>query len=137
MVYRYSYDDAYSGPEPMPYRLHALQFASAARKLIDSSNHGEINGMAAIPIAYLLCHSMEMSLKLALMKNSFSVHDLKKLPIRHSLNDLLDECQKLKISFTEQERLAINSLSSAHSQHVLRYSAMTEGFWIPQTLRNV
>ncbi len=94
--YLYSGDADYHGPEPMAYRLHAgafLECAELALSGIRERGQTEPNMMQNAPIVHLICHSIEMFLKLALYKTGSNDRDLKTFELRHNLTKLKEKCE--------------------------------------------
>lgn len=133
--YLYSGDPDYDGPEPMAYRLHAYAFlecAEFALSGIRERGQTEPNMMQNAPIVHLICHSIEMFLKLALYKTGSSDRDLKTFELRHNLTNLKKKCESRGVTFSEGVAKMIDSLSPLHEAHKLRYTAFIESpIWLP------
>lgn len=128
-------DARYNGPEPMAYRLHAYAFVECAEFAISGirqKGRKQPNMMQNAPIVHLICHAIEMFLKLALYKTGSNDNDLKAFELRHNLKNLKEKCEDNGVSFSDDLRKMINSLSPLHEKHVLRYSAfIDEPVWLP------
>ncbi|MEL7189761.1 MAG: hypothetical protein AAGK17_09450 [Pseudomonadota bacterium] len=133
--YLRSTDGNYDGPEPMAYRLHAdafLQCAEFAIFGIRQSGQDEPNMMQNAPIVHLICHSVEMFLKLALYKTGSDEKDLRAFKLRHNLTNLKGKCVAHGVTFSEDVAALIDTLSPLHEKHKLRYSAFIEQpIWLP------
>jgi hypothetical protein len=133
--YLYSTNENYDGPEPMAYRLHAhafLQCAEFAIYGIRQNGQADSNMMQNAPIVHLICHSIEMFLKLALYKTGSNDDDLKAFALRHNLTNLKGECEAHGVSFSEDVTAMIDALSPLHEKHKLRYLAFIEQpIWLP------
>lgn len=130
-------DEGYNGPEPMAYRLHAyafLQCAEFAISGIRQSGKAEPDMMQNSPIVHLICHAIEMFLKLALYKTGHNDSDLKAFSLRHNLLALKAKCESVGVTFSEDVAKMIEVLSPLHENHKLRYLAFVEEpIWLPFT----
>jgi hypothetical protein len=127
--YLYLGDSNYKGPEPMAYRLHAIAYVQCAEFAligIRQKDQTESNMMQNAPIIHLICHSIEMFLKLALYKTGSEYKDLKTLKLRHNLTNLKNKCELQGVVFTGDVIKMIDLLSPLHVEHKLRYSAFIE-----------
>ena len=128
-------DPKYSGPEPFVYRWHALSYLNCARHAIEGHRleHGSDPTMQQnVPIIHLICHAIEMFLKLALYKTGSDDKALKAFNLRHSLRGLADECKCRGFTFSSDVVQLIDALSPLHEKHALRYTAFTdEPVWLP------
>ena len=128
-------DPRYGGPEPMAYRLHAhafLECAEFAIAGISQNGQKEPSMMQNAPIVHLICHAVEMFLKLALYKTGSNDNDLKTLELRHNLTNLRKKCESKGIDFSDDLEKMIDSLSPIHEKHKLRYFAFVEEpIWLP------
>lgn len=116
------------------YRLTATMYWESAKVLsADFATRGKsVSGNRfAIPFYHLVSHAAELFLKCAILKRNGSVKSLKKLPVRHSLNLLLKELQKLSIPVSDKSVSLINALSEQHERHVLRYDVFHPDNEIP------
>ena len=133
--YLYSGDADYDGPEPMAYRLHAnafLECAEFALSSIRERGQTKPNMMQNAPIVHLICHSIEMFLKLALYKTGSNDRDLKTFELRHNLTNLKEKCENRGVVFSDSVAKMINALSPLHEAHKLRYTAFVEApIWLP------
>ena len=133
--YLYSGDADYDGPEPMAYRLHANAFLDCAElALFGISKRGqtESNMMQNAPIVHLICHSIEMFLKLALYKTGSNDRDLRTFDLRHNLTNLKEECENRGVVLSDDVAKMIDALSPLHEAHKLRYTAFVEApIWLP------
>ena len=127
--------EEYDGPEPFLYRLHAsafLECAELAVFAIHKKYNSKPNMMQNVPIVYLICHSIEMFLKLALYKTGLKDKELKLFDMRHNLTNLKTKCENNGVVFSEDVSSMIDSLSPLHTGHKLRYSAFVEDpVWLP------
>ena len=128
-------DARYTGPEPFVYRLHALSYLKCARHAIEGHRleHGSDPTMwQNVPIIHLICHAIELFLKLALYKTGSDDKELKAFNLRHSLRGLANECEKRGVNFSDDVEQLIAALSPLHEKHALRYTAFTdEPVWLP------
>ncbi len=128
-------DPDYNGPEPFAYRLHAFAFLECAEFAISGirqKGQAEPNMMQNAPIIHLICHAVEMFLKLALYKTGSNDKDLKTFQLRHNLKNLKNKCKTHGVVFSADVAEMIDSLSPLHEQHKLRYTAFTdEPIWLP------
>jgi hypothetical protein len=128
-------DPKYAGPEPMPYRLHADAFLRCAEYAIEgyrTKHQSDPNMMQIVPIVHLICHAIEMFLKLALYKTGSDERDLKTLDLRHNLSELKRSCEKAGNTFSDDVSNMIDSLSPLHQKHSLRYTAFIDPpVWLP------
>lgn len=133
--YLRSTDANYIGPVPFAYRLHAyafLQCAEFAISGIRQNGQAEPNMMQNAPIVHLICHSVEMFLKLALYKTGSDDKDLKVVDLRHNLANLKEKCETRGVKFSNDVSVMIDALSPLHEQHILRYLAFVEQpIWLP------
>ncbi|MEM7545277.1 MAG: hypothetical protein AAF367_07060 [Pseudomonadota bacterium] len=133
--YLYLGDERYAGPEPMPYRLHALAFLQCAEFAISGIRHersAEPNMMQNAPIIHLICHAVEMFLKLALYKTGSNDRDLRAFELRHNLKNLKEKCESYRVRFSPDVVAMVDALSPLHEQHKLRYTAFVEEpIWLP------
>lgn len=67
-----------------------------------------------------------MLLKCALLKRGRSADDLKKYPVRHSLNLLLQKLIELGVPLSDSAVNVIGILSQQHEKHNLRYTALLD-----------
>ena len=127
----------YAGPEPMAYRLHAYAFLQCAEYAIRGyrSKHAtEPNMMQNAPLVHMICHAVEMFLKLAVYKTGSTDQDLKALQLRHNLVNLKASCEQNGVAFSAEVSQMIEALSPLHARHVLRYTAFVdEPVWLPFT----
>lgn len=128
-------DTDYTGPEPFAYRLHAFAFLECAEFAISGirqKGQAEPNMMQNAPIVHLICHAVEMFLKLALYKTGSNDKDLKAFQLRHNLKKLKNKCEIHGVVFSTEVAEMIDSLSPLHEQHKLRYTAfINEPIWLP------
>ena len=133
--YLYSGDVDYDGPEPMAYRLHAnafLECAEFALSGIRGRGQEQPNMMQNAPIVHLICHLIEMYLKLALYKTGSKDRDLKTFALRHNLTNLKEKCEYRGVLFSDSVAKMIDALSPLHEAHKLRYTAFVEApIWLP------
>lgn len=119
----------------MRYRLHAsafLQCAEFAISGIRQNGQAEPNMMQNAPIVHLICHSVEMFLKLALYKTGSNDKDLRAFELRHNLMNLKDKCEAHGVTFSEDVTTLIDALSPLHEKHKLRYLTFIEQpIWLP------
>lgn len=111
------------------YRLTATNFRMSAVVLADHfERQGEtVSGnIRAIPFYYLISHALELLLKCALLKRGVSAHDLKKYPVGHGLDALLQRLKELDVPVSESATNVILALGPQHQQNRLRYTAMLD-----------
>ena len=111
------------------YRLTATNFRMSAEILLhDFEKRGEAlpKNIRAIPFYYLISHAIELLLKCALLKRGRSADDLKKYPVRHSLNLLLQKLIELGVPLSDNAINVIGTLSQQHEKHNLRYTALLD-----------
>lgn len=88
--------------------------------------------MQNAPIVHLICHSVEMFLKLALYKTGSNDKDLRAFELRHNLMNLKDKCEAHGVTFSEDVTTLIDALSPLHEKHKLRYLTFIEQpIWLP------
>jgi hypothetical protein len=88
------------------YRLTATHFRMSADILPhDFEKRGEAlpKNIRAIPFYYLISHAIELLLKCALLKRGRSADDLKKYPVTHSLNLLLQKLIELGVPLSDSK----------------------------------
>ena len=73
-----------------------------------------------------MSHAIELLLKCALLKRGQSTEDLKKYPIRHSMELLAKQLTNHGVHLSEGSLGIIRDLSRQHEKHVLRYTAMLD-----------
>ena len=133
--YIYSDDPDYMGPNPMTYRLHAIAFLECAENSImgyREKHQADPNPMQCAPLFHLICHAIEMLLKLALYKTGSSHKDLKAFQLRHNLSNLKDLCEEAGVVFSSDVVKMVETLSPLHEKHKLRYTAFEdEPVWLP------
>jgi hypothetical protein len=135
MSYKYSGDPTYNGPNPATYRLHAYHFLMCAKYAI--SGHEAATGRAPsmmlnAPLVHLICHAVEMFLKLALYKTGTDERALKDSSVRHNLIELRKRCEGAGVTFSADVLGMIDSLSPIHADHRLRYTAFQDApIWLP------
>ena len=118
----------------MYYRTTATVYWESAKVLnADFVTRGmPVSGnRLAIPFYHVVSHTAELLLKCAILKRNGSIKSLKKLPVRHSLNLLLKELQKLNIPMSVKSVSLIDALSKQHEKHVLRYDVFHPDNEIP------
>jgi hypothetical protein len=111
------------------YRLTAANFRMSAEILFEKlRGQGELlpGNIRAIPFYYLMSHALELLLKCALLKRGTRVADLRKYPLAHNLDGLLQEIIDLHVPVTEQAASLIRALSKQHEKHYLRYTALLD-----------
>jgi len=111
------------------YRSTATIFRmSAAVLLRDFQERGEAlpRNIRAIPFYYLISHAIELLLKCALLKRGQSADDLKKYPVRHSLDALLQKLGQLGVPLSDGAIRIIGALSRQHEKHNLRYTVLLD-----------
>jgi hypothetical protein len=104
------------------YRSTATIFRMSATVLLnDFQARNEIlpGNARAIPFYYLISHAIELLLKCALLKRGQSADDLKKYPIRHSLDALLQKLMQLGVPLSDRAVTVIGALSRQHEKHDL------------------
>ncbi|MFN4156718.1 MAG: hypothetical protein ACK4HF_18930 [Paracoccaceae bacterium] len=128
-------DPDYVGPEPLAYRLHADAFLRCAEYAIEGyriKHQSDPNMMQNAPIVHLICHAIEMLLKLALYKTGSSDREQRSLAVRHNLSKLKGSCEEAGCTFSDDVSRMIDSLSPLHQKHSLRYTAFTDPpVWLP------
>ena len=124
-------DDRYLGPEPMELRLHANFYIDAAETLIHHGRKTVPASMSAPRIALLICHAMELLLKLGLYKHGYSEKEILRPKLRHDLIALKDECCKCGITFSNEVSEVIQYFGPFHVEHRFRYNAKWYG-WTPK-----
>lgn len=133
--YLYSGDVNYDGPEPMAYRLHASAFLECAEFALSGIRERglkESNMMQNAPIVHLICHSIEMFLKLVLYKTGSNNRDVMAFELRHNLTNLKEKCEDRGVVFSDSVAKMIDALSPLHETHKLRYMAFVEApIWLP------
>jgi hypothetical protein len=60
------------------------------------------------------------------LKRGQSAEDLRKYPIRHSLNALLEKLTQLGVPISDKTVNIIGALSRQHEKHDLRYTALLD-----------
>jgi len=127
--------DGYSGPDPFLYRLHALSFLECAELSIlgnNTKNNAEPTPKLNVPIIHLICHAIEMFLKLALYKTGSTDRDLKAIDKRHNLSNLMQDCETAGVNFSSEVKAMVEALSPLHQNHSLRYKAFENApQWLP------
>lgn len=111
------------------YRLTATIYRMGAVVLSDDfERKGEVvaRNRRAIPFYYLVSHSIELFLKCALLKRGHSPKELKKHPVGHGLDGLLDKLQELDVPVSEKANRLIRALSPQHKKHAFRYTALLD-----------
>jgi len=133
--YMYSGDPEYVGPPPMLYRWHAIAFLNRAEDAIAGyrqKHDSDPSPPQCVPIVHLICHAVEMLLKLALYKTGSKQRDLSALQLRHNLAALQKECEAVGVHFSADVSTMIEALSPLHVEHSLRYTVFeTGGRWLP------
>jgi hypothetical protein len=111
------------------YRSTATIFRISATVLLhDFQARNEIlpGNVRAIPFYYLIAHAIELLLKCALLKRGQSAEDLKKYPIRHSLDALLQKLMQLGVPLSDSAVTVIGALSRQHEKHDLKYTVLLD-----------
>ncbi len=111
------------------YRSTATIFRMSATVLLhDFQSRNEIlpGNVRAIPFYYLISLAIELLLKCALLKHGQSAEDLKKYPIRHSLDALLQRLTQLGVPLSDSAVTVIGALSWQHEKHDLRYTVLLD-----------
>lgn len=111
------------------YRSTATIFRMSAKVLLeDFQKKGEAvpGNIRAIPFYYLISHAIELLLKCALLKWGQPADDLKKYPVRHSLNALLQKLRQLGVPLSDSAVSLISALSGQHEKHNLRYTVLLD-----------
>ena len=133
--YLYSEDTRYAGPVPTMYRWHALSFLKCAEYSIAGyrqAHNSDPSPQQSVPIVYLICHAIEMLLKLALYKTGSNDRDLRTSRVRHNLSELKEKCEIAGVQFSPDVAEMIEALSTLHADHSLRYAAFENGpYWLP------
>ena len=135
--YLFSGDPNYTGPLPALLRQHAITLLTAVRTLMDYPTPSELNGLPAIPAAQLLTHSLELFLKLALLKRGYNEQELRGPKLRHNLVQLMEECEGIGVYFSDEHRNLIIHLNEIHENHAVRYTIASDGMWMPFTMRQM
>lgn len=117
------------------YRWHAISFLLCAEDSIVGyrlKHESDPTPQQTVPIVHLICHAIEMLLKLALYKTGSNDNRLRKFERRHNLLQLMRECEISGVEFSSEISTMIESLSPLHEDHTLRYSAFEKGpFQLP------
>jgi hypothetical protein len=111
------------------YRSTATIFRMSAAVLVrDFQARGESlpRNVRAIPFYFLISHAIELLLKCALLKRGQSADDLKKFPIRHNLDALLQKLRQLGVPLSDGTIRILGALSRQHEKHNLRYTALLD-----------
>jgi hypothetical protein len=111
------------------YRSTATIFRMSAVVLVrDFQERGEAlpRNIRAIPFYYLISHAIELLLKCALLKRGQSADDLKRYPVRHSLDALLQKLRQLGMPLSDGAIRIIGALSRQHEKHNLRYTVLLD-----------
>jgi len=100
---------------------YASEFLAAANLV--KREHGEKKFSAVAH--YLICHSIELSLKAFLRARMVATKQLSRPPLGHDLRMLLDEARKRRldrvVSLTPDEIAIVDDLAKHHVVHRFRY----------------
>jgi hypothetical protein len=105
------------------YRLTGLAFWECARNSenVIKKRVGTPTDIEIIPYLFVVAHAVELLLKAALARRGYSEQELRKKPIRHNLNQLLESLQSNGVVLSSSTVELINGLSEDHDEFLLRY----------------
>ncbi|MGA2514323.1 MAG: hypothetical protein ABSG37_12010 [Candidatus Limnocylindrales bacterium] len=111
---------------PLGFRNFALQFLQAARVVSETA-------APFSPVAYyLLCHSVELSLKAFLLIQHVPLEELKRRQLGHNLQALLTRAQTLGLTtvvpLSAEQSEAIAQATHYYTGKVFEYFELTEAF---------
>jgi hypothetical protein len=125
-------------PLGVSYRMNATAFRMSAERLaneLELDDTGRPINLIAVPVYFLVSHSVELFLKAALLKRGFPEETLKKYSYRHNLAALMKEIQEKKVPISKDTIFVVERLSDQHQAHLLRYASFFgEGqniYWPP------
>lgn len=115
--------------ESAHYFVSPLFFINYAEDFLEASNsHSSLKPFSPVKY-YLVCHSIELSLKSYLLLNGVSKNDIRKKSLGHNLSNILDKCEELDIQkfvqISSSQKLMINELNEWYSRKGFEYFEVT------------
>ena len=111
------------------YFVSPLFFVNYAEDFLEASNsYNSLKPFSPVKY-YLVCHSIELSLKAYLLLNGISKNEIRKKSLGHNLSNILDKCEELGIQnlvkISDTQKLIVKELDEWYSRKGFEYFEVT------------
>ncbi len=111
------------------YFVSPLFFVNYAEDFLEASNsHFSLKPFSPVKY-YLVCHSIELSLKAYLLLSGVSKNDIRKRSLGHNLSNILEKCEELGIEnivqISNAQKIMLKELNEWYSRKGFEYFEVT------------